>query len=56
MVYISKPNIEENYYNPNPFFKFIDTCPECGEPLTLSESGKNVVCTNFNCQGRLVLD
>lgn len=54
MVYISKPNIEENYYNPNPFFKFIDTCPECGEPLTLSESGKNVVCTNFKCQGRLV--
>lgn len=53
MVYISKPNIEENYYNPNPFFKFIDTCPECGTKLEISESGKNVICPNMSCTGRL---
>lgn len=54
MVYISKPNIEENYYNPNPFFKFIDTCPSCGAKLEISESGKNVICPNIGCSGRLV--
>ena len=53
MVYISKPNIEENYYNPNPYFKFIENCPECGTHLEITESGKNVICPNINCPGRL---
>ena len=53
MVYISKPNIEENYYNPNPYFKFIENCPECGTHLEVTESRKNVICPNINCPGRL---
>jgi NAD-dependent DNA ligase len=55
MVYISKPNnIEENFYNPNPYFSFIDICPECGSKLVETESRKNVICPNINCPGRLV--
>lgn len=54
MVYISKPNVEENYYNPNPYFQFIENCPECGTKLEITESRKNVICTNINCPGRLV--
>lgn len=54
MVYISKPNVEENYLNPNPYFQFINNCPECGTQLEVTESGKNVICPNLSCPGRLV--
>lgn len=54
MAYINKANVEENYYNPNPFFQFIQTCPECGMPLSLSESGLNVTCENLECPGRVI--
>lgn len=53
MVYISKVYNEENYYNPNPYFRFIEDCPECGTHLEITESGKNVICPNINCPGRL---
>lgn len=53
MVYISKVYNEENYYNPNPYFSFIENCPECGTNLEITESGKNVICPNINCPGRL---
>lgn len=53
MTYITKVNVEENFYNPNPPFKFITNCPECGQPLVVSESGKSVTCNNIDCPGRV---
>ena len=53
MVYINRVNNEENYYNPNPPFQFIQNCPECGTLLQLSESRKNVICPNHQCPGRV---
>jgi NAD-dependent DNA ligase len=54
MPYVYKADVEENYYNPNPFVQFASNCPECGSPLIVSESGKNVICPNVDCYGRLV--
>jgi NAD-dependent DNA ligase len=52
MIYVSKPDIEDNQNNPNPVEDFIEACPSCGNELTGSESGKSVICDNINCPGR----
>lgn len=52
MAYVRKADIEDNFYNPLPPFGFITQCPECGNNLTLSETGKSVYCTNISCPGR----
>lgn len=54
MVYINKVDCEENRYNFNNPFVFIQNCPSCGRPLTISNSGKNVICDNFECPGRII--
>ena len=52
MAYVHKANIEENLYNPLPPISFISNCPECGTPLTLSDTSKSVYCSNMACPGR----
>ena len=54
IAYVRKANIPENQFNPLRPFVFTQTCPECGSNLVLSETGKNVTCTNMMCQGRIV--
>lgn len=53
MAYVRKAQIPENQYNPLRPFMFTQTCPECGQQLVLSESGKNVKCDNMMCKGRV---
>jgi len=52
--YVRKAQIPENAFNPFPKYEFPCTCPECGEPLFLSDSTKNVTCRNMMCPGRVV--
>lgn len=55
IVHVTKPdNIFENLKNPNPPFEFIKCCPECGSPITISDSGKNATCSNLSCPGRTI--
>ena len=54
IAYVRKANVPENQFNPLRPFSFVQTCPECGQPLVLSETGKNVTCTNMMCNGRTV--
>ena len=56
MPYPSKPDIEHNHKNhdrdPKGSELFPTMCPSCGEPLTISTSGKMMFCTNMNCPAR----
>lgn len=54
IAYVRKAQVEENLYNPLRPFQFTNVCPECGTPLTISETGKNVTCENLCCPGRVV--
>lgn len=52
MAYVHKANVPENMYNPMKPFGFITNCPECGQPLSVSETSKSVFCNNIACPGR----
>lgn len=52
MAYVHKANVPENMYNPMKPFGFITNCPECGQPLSVSETSKSVFCNNISCPGR----
>lgn len=52
--YVRKAQIPENAFNPMPEYVFPNKCPECGQKLYLSESKKNVYCSNMLCKGRIV--
>lgn len=54
IAYVRKAEVDENCYNPTQPFVFTNVCPECGQSLVLSESGKNVTCTNMMCKGRVI--
>ena len=54
MTYITKADVQENYYNPNIRFQFITNCPKCGNPITISESLDKAMCKNMDCPGRRV--
>lgn len=54
MVYIDKVASPENSYNPNPVIPFPNVCPECGQPIRLSESGETALCINPECPGRRI--
>lgn len=54
IAYVRKAMVPENQFNPLRPFTFTQTCPECGSQLVLSETGKNVTCTNMMCKGRIV--
>ena len=46
------PELEKNISNPEKPFEFPSVCPECGNKLIESESGKSMYCTNIHCKGR----
>lgn len=52
MCYATKAECSENDNNPNPVIPFIDKCPSCGGPITISDSGKSAVCENKLCPDR----
>lgn len=57
LTYVTK---SDNEYNrkldmttkPEPFIK---TCPSCGEPIVISESGKSAKCVNYYCKERNIM-
>ena len=52
MAYVHKANVPENDFNPLKPFGFITNCPECGQPLSVSDTSKSVFCSNIGCPGR----
>lgn len=52
MAYVHKANVPENDFNPLKPFGFITNCPECGKPLSVSDTSKSVFCSNIGCPGR----
>lgn len=54
MNYVTKANIIDNDYNPNPPFAFPTVCPECGSTIEFSSSYDSAYCPNFECKGRTV--
>ena len=54
MPYVERVDCEENKNNPNPVEMFPVSCPECGSPIMISDSGKSATCTNVRCPGRTV--
>jgi len=52
MPYVSKPDNSNNSSNTNPIVEFIEVCPSCGTKLTLSKTGKKVLCSNIECPER----
>ena len=54
MPYVTKPDCVQNMNNTNPLCEFITHCPDCGQPLVLSGSGKTMKCENINCNSRVI--
>ena len=55
IVYLTKlPDEDQDPTNNNPYEEFPETCPSCGQPLELSESGDSAYCINFMCPERCV--
>ena len=55
IVYLTKvPDEEQDPNNNAPYEEFPETCPACGEPLEVSESGDSAYCVNFMCPERCV--
>lgn len=52
MPYVSRLECEHNRNNPEPVCQIITHCPICGTELTVSDSGKSLLCPNIYCQGR----
>lgn len=52
MCYATKAECSENDNNPNLIIPFIDKCPSCGGPITISDSGKSAICENKLCPDR----
>ena len=50
MPYVYKPYNSNNENNNNPLYEFITVCPSCGKPLSVTKTGKSVLCTNINCR------
>ena len=54
MPYVTKADVVENDYNPNPIIQFPDKCPCCGSKIEVSPSMKSAKCTNVHCPAREV--
>lgn len=55
IVYIRRaPEQDQDPNNPNPLVEFPQTCPSCGQPLYVSDSGDSVYCLNLLCPERVV--
>jgi NAD-dependent DNA ligase len=52
MPYVSRLECSHNRDNPNEPVKIITKCPICGSDLVISDSGKSLICPNFECEGR----
>lgn len=52
MPYATKPDCEHNRKNKNPLIQPPTECPICGTSLTVSTSGKTLICPNKDCHGR----
>jgi len=52
MPYVNKPDNSYNAKNKNEVIKFIKRCPICNTVLVSSVSGKSMICSNYNCEGR----
>lgn len=54
MPYVSKPINDWNLENATNYQpeSFPVSCPVCGRPITISETGKSAYCTNPDCGGR----
>lgn len=52
MPYVTKPQVQRNFVNPNKPEEFPTHCPSCGTMLSINESGKSVICTNRLCPER----
>lgn len=54
MPYVNKLECDHNRSNSAPLFPFPNTCPICGTPLVISDSGKSAMCPNMECPARSV--
>ena len=54
MPYVTSIDCEQNRLNKNPAVEFPTKCPECGQPLVLSDSGKTAICNNPICPGKIM--
>ena len=55
ITYVTKPDTEWNRKNINKPEPFIDKCPYCNTPITISESGKSAKCPNVICHERMIM-
>lgn len=54
MPYVTKPEVQSNFVNPNQPIPFPELCPCCGTPLIVNPSGKSATCPNKNCPERVI--
>lgn len=54
MPYVTKPEVQNNFINPNQPIPFPSNCPCCGTLLTVNQSGKSAICPNKNCSERVI--
>lgn len=56
MPYVTKPDNSFNDENAKlfPLEEFPTVCPACGNPISISKSGKSAYCTNIYCNGRKI--
>lgn len=55
IVYIRRaPEQEQDPNNHNPLIEFPQTCPSCGQPLYISDSGDSAYCINLLCPERVI--
>ena len=54
MPYVTKPEVQSNFVNPNPPVPFPTHCPCCGVRLVTTNSGKSILCPNKECPERIV--
>lgn len=55
IVYIRRaPEQDQDPNNHNPLVEFPQTCPSCGQPLYVSDSGDSVYCLNLACPERMI--
>lgn len=54
MPYVTKPEVQSNFVNPNRPVPFPTNCPCCGTPLVINPSGKSIICPNKNCTERVI--
>ena len=54
MPYVTKPEVQSNFINPNPPDLFPTNCPFCGTSIVITESGKSAICPNSSCPERII--